>query len=132
MSTTGTVVLSQVLAGGGRVGKTQLATHYAIPRWADPDLPVAVWVSARSRDAIISAYAQAAVDLLDADPTDPEQAAARFLAWCVSSAQRWLVVLDDVQRPEDLHHLWPPTAVEGQVVVTTRRRDPASHARIDR
>jgi tetratricopeptide (TPR) repeat protein len=131
VSATGTVVLTQVLAGTGGVGKTQLAAHYAATRWPDPGLRLAMWVSARSRDAIVSAYAQAAVELLGADPTTPAQAADRLLAWLASRSQQWLIVLDDLQRPDDLHHLWPPAAEQGRTVVTTRRRDP-SLVRADR
>jgi hypothetical protein len=39
--------------------------------------------------------------------------------------RRWLVVLDDVRNPADLHDLWPPRRESGRVVVTTRRRDAA-------
>jgi hypothetical protein len=124
-------VLTPVLSGTGGVGKTQLAAQHATRQWPDPDLRVALWVSARSREAVVSAYAQAAVEVLHADPADPEHAAQRLLAWLAATESRWLIVLDDLQRPEDLHRLWPPATHQGHTVVTTRRRDP-SLARADR
>jgi hypothetical protein len=90
-----------------------------------------MWISARSRETIVSAYAQAATDLFDADPIDPDHTASRLLEWCATTSQRWLIVLDDLQRPEDLHRLWPPSATGGRMGVTTRRRDP-SLVRADR
>jgi hypothetical protein len=126
----GTVVLTQLLAGMGGVGKTQLAAVYARRAWQQ-GVGVLVWVSASSRDGIVSAYASAALrlGLPLADRDDPEQAAREFLAWAETTTDRWwLVVLDDVQRPGDLTGLWPPTAtsaVGGEVVVTTRRREAA-------
>ncbi|MEV2236455.1 hypothetical protein AB0H69_49200, partial [Streptomyces phaeochromogenes] len=38
---------------------------------------------------------------------------------------RWLIVLDDVADPADLHGLWPPDSPHGRTLVTTRRRDAA-------
>lgn len=128
---TGTVLLTPVLSGAGGVGKTQLAAEYATRHWPDTSLRLAMWISARSRDAVLAAYTQAAVDLLHADPAEPEQAASRLLGWLAATGQRWLIVLDDVQRPDDLLHLWPPTHQSGRTVVTTRRRDP-SLVRTDR
>ncbi|MEW2515367.1 hypothetical protein [Streptomyces sp. NPDC046870] len=37
-------------------------------------------ITAATRTAVVSAYAQAATDLLDAAPADPERAAAAFPA----------------------------------------------------
>ncbi|MFE2754004.1 NB-ARC domain-containing protein, partial [Actinosynnema sp. NPDC059335] len=120
-----------VVSGMGGVGKTQLAADHAWSVWSDEELDVAVWVSALSRDAIVTAYAEAAERVLvEQDPRiadrPPEEAAGRFREWLAGTTRRWLVVLDDVQDPADLRGLDPPPGVGGQVVVTSRRRDAAS------
>ena len=126
----GTVVLAQVLAGMGGVGKTQLAAAHARQAWQD-GAGLVMWVNASSRDAIVTAYADAALALTlpGADREDPERSAQAFLAWAETvTGQWWLVVLDDVQQPGDLTGLWPPaaeSAAAGQVLVTTRLREAA-------
>ncbi|EFL27520.1 putative ATP/GTP binding protein [Streptomyces himastatinicus ATCC 53653] len=129
----GTAVLTQLLTGMGGVGKTQLAADYARTAWDDAGemggLDVLVWVTASARSPIVTGYAQAGVELCRADPNDPERAARTFLAWLAPKAGakpcRWLIVLDDVIDPADLHDLWPPASPHGRTLVTTRRRDAA-------
>jgi TIR domain/NB-ARC domain len=123
-------VLSQVvLAGMGGVGKTQLAADYAHAAWAAGELDVLVWITASTRDAVVSRYAQAGVELCQADPGDSERAMQSFLGWLEPKPDpkpcRWLVVLDDVADQGDLHGLWPPGSPYGRTLVTTRRRDAA-------
>ncbi|MGW3692308.1 tetratricopeptide repeat protein [Streptomyces sp. NPDC005149] len=124
-----TAVLCRVLHGTGGVGKTQLAADYARRAWRAGELDVLVWISASSRPAIISAYAQAAEELLAVEPGDPERAAERFLALLDRPIEdpvcRWLVVLDDVTDPADLKEIHPPESPHGRTLVTTRRRDAA-------
>ncbi|MEV6179975.1 tetratricopeptide repeat protein [Streptomyces sp. NPDC052015] len=132
-----TTVLTQLLTGMGGVGKTQLAADYARTAWNDDSaaggLDVLVWVTASARSPIVTAYAQAGVELCRADPGDVEQAARAFLAWLTPKAGakpcRWLIVLDDVADPDDLKGLWPPDSTHGRTLVTTRRRDAALTAR---
>ncbi|WP_255218840.1 NB-ARC domain-containing protein, partial [Actinomadura formosensis] len=125
--------LTQVLAGMGGVGKTQLAAAYARHAWQQ-GVGVLVWVNAATRDGVVSAYADTAVrlGLPLADRQDPDRSAREFLAWAETTTQCWwLVVLDDVRSPGDLGGLWPPaatSAASGQVVVTTRLR----HAALER
>jgi hypothetical protein len=125
----GTAVLTQVLTGTGGVGKTQLAADYARTAWDNGEVDVLVWISASSRSAITAGYAQAGVEVLAADPSDPEQSARAFLAWLEPKAEqkpcRWLVVLDDVADPADMRGWWPPASRHGRVLVTTRRREAA-------
>ncbi|MFG3423352.1 tetratricopeptide repeat protein [Micromonospora sp. NPDC048063] len=119
------VVVCQVATGLGGVGKTQLAAGLAHRLWDCGDLDLLVWVSATSRSAVVTAYAQAAADVTGVEDTDPDQATGRFLAWLATTARRWLIVLDDVTDPNDLRGLWPPATGSGRTVVTTRSTDSA-------
>ena len=122
---TGTAVLTQVLAGLGGVGKTQLAAEFAEERWAADEVDLLVWITAGSREAIVSGYATAAAEIGQTASTGEERACTRFLEWLAETDRRWLIVLDDVQDPGHLRRLWPPQRPNGRVVVTTRRRDAA-------
>ncbi|EWM15242.1 FxSxx-COOH system tetratricopeptide repeat protein [Kutzneria sp. 744] len=118
-------VTTTVLSGMGGVGKTQIAIDFAERTWAAGETDLLVWVSAGSREAIVSSYARLAVVLLGIEDQDRDRGARRLLEWLANASARWLVVLDDLQRPSDLNGLWPPEAPWGRVVVTTRRRDAA-------
>ncbi|MBB5953870.1 hypothetical protein FHS29_000440 [Saccharothrix tamanrassetensis] len=120
-----------VVSGLGGVGKSQLAAHHAWRTWRDASVDVAVWVSASTRDGVVTAYAEAARKVLCGDDPGiadrvPEEAAQSLRSWLAATGRRWLVVLDDVRDPWDLRDLWPPGSSSGQVVVTTRRRDAVS------
>ncbi|WP_370961504.1 FxSxx-COOH system tetratricopeptide repeat protein [Amycolatopsis sp. cg9] len=114
-----------VLSGLGGVGKTQLAADLAERAWAAREVDLLAWITAESRDALLTAYAQLAKTLTGIEDPDPAQGARRLLDWLATTPKRWLLVLDDVQHPADLHGLWPPPAEAGRVVLTTRRRDAA-------
>jgi hypothetical protein len=115
----------RVLSGLGGVGKTQLAAARARTRLAAGDL--VIWADASSRDSIVSRWADAGEQLTRAAPADPERAAQRFLAWLATTSQPWLIVLDDLADPRDLHGLQPPAgSAVGQILITTRLRDTAA------
>jgi tetratricopeptide (TPR) repeat protein len=119
------VVLTQVLAGGGGVGKTQLAASYAAQAVTD-GVDLVVWVDATAADAIPAAYAQAAarVDAPGADGADADHDARAFLDWLATTSRSWLIVLDDITDPQQIAAWWPSSHTgTGWVLGTTRRRD---------
>ncbi|MGX1549341.1 tetratricopeptide repeat protein [Streptomyces adustus] len=122
-------VRGRILTGMGGVGKTQLAADHARRALQAGELDVLLWITAADTAAVVTGYVQAAMELLGADPANPEMAAKALLAWLEPKAGavpcRWLVVLDDVADPADLSGLWPPDNPHGRTVVTTRRQDAA-------
>lgn len=118
---------TKVLSGLGGVGKTQLAVNYAETLWADRHVELLVWVTAGSREAIVSTYAKVAEAVTGVAVDNPEEGARQLLEWLRATTAPWLVVLDDLQDPRHIEDLWPPQ--NGQVLVTTRRRDAALRGR---
>nr|WP_253889307.1 tetratricopeptide repeat protein [Actinokineospora diospyrosa] len=108
------------MSGSGGHGKTQLAAGLAEDQWLTGELGLLAWITASSRDGLVSAYADLAHRLTGDDmPTD--RAVRWALGWLGETTTAWLVVLDDVRDPRDLDGLWPPP--NGRVLVTTRRQD---------
>ncbi|MFF7442903.1 tetratricopeptide repeat protein [Streptomyces sp. NPDC008122] len=121
----GAVVLTQVLSGGGGFGKTQLAAACATDA-REQGVDLVVWVSATEVQQVITQYAQAAAEirLPGATGDDPEGDARALLKWLASTDRRWLVVLDDITRPDALNGWWPVSRTgTGWVLATTRLND---------
>lgn len=114
-----------VVFGLGGVGKTQLAADHAERLWSAGAVELLVWVTAGSRGAIVSGYAELFTDLTGITESDPERGAQRLREYLAMLQAPWLVVLDDVSNPADLRKLWPPDTPAGRTVVTTRRQDAA-------
>ncbi|MFF3400431.1 tetratricopeptide repeat protein [Streptomyces sp. NPDC002659] len=119
------VVLTQVLSGGGGVGKTQLAAVYATDALKD-GVDLVVWAAATEAQQMITQYAQAAarIRLPGADGQDPQADARALLEWLSTTPRRWLVVLDDITDPAAVNGWWPVSRTgTGWVLATTRRND---------
>ncbi|MFI6645424.1 FxSxx-COOH system tetratricopeptide repeat protein [Streptomyces sp. NPDC050504] len=110
----GTVVLSQVLSGGGGVGKTQLAAALA-HRAVHDNTDFVLWADATRPEQLLGAYATAAVlvQAPGAAGQDVESDARAFLNWAATTSRSWLMVLDDVIDPAALRGWWPPTSASG-------------------
>ncbi|MEU8621484.1 tetratricopeptide repeat protein [Streptomyces sp. NPDC048623] len=121
----GTAVLTQVLSGGGGVGKSQLAASYAAGAVAE-GTDLVVWVPAGELQQVVTLYARAAqrIAVPGAAGEDPEADARAFLAWLATTDRRWLVVLDDIGAPAALEGWWPASRTgSGWVLATTRLHD---------
>ena len=124
----GGVVLTQVLSGGGGVGKSQLAASYADQAVRDRT-DMVVWADASAPGGMIATYAQAAARVqapgVTGQPGDAEADARAFLDWAAATGRSWLVVLDDITDPGQAAAWWPASHTgTGWVLATTRRRDP--------
>ncbi|MDQ8707552.1 tetratricopeptide repeat protein [Streptomyces sp. LHD-70] len=128
----GSVVLTQLLTGGGGVGKSQLAAAYARDaqtrsRHRRHRVELVVWTDAAGLQEIVATYAQAARTLAvpGAVGEEPEADARAFVNWLHHSERRWLVVLDNVDNLTETDPWWWPTSDTGHgwVLATTRLRD---------
>src|SRR6266571_8135468 len=107
------------IAQGG-TGKTQLAVEFTHAMWRTRAVEVLVWVTAASRESVITGFAQAANTVDASEPgEDAETAAARFVSWLARTRRPWALILDDLAELTDLQELWPAGA-SGRVVITTR------------
>jgi tetratricopeptide (TPR) repeat protein len=107
-------------AAQGGTGKTQLAVEFTHAMWYTRAVEVLVWVTAASRESVVTGFAQAA-NTVDASQPDEgaEVAAARFVSWLANTRRPWALILDDLTELSDLEELWPAGA-SGRVLVTTR------------
>ena len=117
-STAGRPTLAPAAQGG--TGKTQLAVEFAHAMWNTRAVEVLVWVTAASRESVVTGFAQAA-NMVDASLPDEgaEAAAARFVSWLAHTRRPWALILDDLAELSDLEDLWPAGA-SGRVLITTR------------
>ena len=92
----------------GGTGKTQLAVAFTHALWGARAVDALVWVSATSREAIITGFAQAARTVGAADAAlSAEAAADRFIGWLAHTRRPWALILDDLASLADLENLWP-------------------------
>ncbi|MEU7511640.1 tetratricopeptide repeat protein [Streptomyces sp. NPDC042898] len=121
----GTAVLTQVLSGGGGVGKSQLAASYAGQAVAE-GVDLVVWAPAGELQQVVTRFAEAGARVAAPGVTgaDPEADARAFLAWLATTSRRWLVVLDDITDPGAVEGWWPVSRTgSGWVLATTRLHD---------
>jgi tetratricopeptide (TPR) repeat protein len=106
----------EALHGMGGVGKTQLAVEYA-HRFA-PDYDLVWWIDAEQTAVITESFSQLARRLgLPEGMSGPEAVAAVLDE--LRRRERWLLVFDNAERPEQLQP-FRPSASAGHVIVTSR------------
>src|SRR5215469_1234944 len=102
----------------GSCGKTQLAAFLAESLWKASELDLLVRITATSRAAILTGYANAAAAAMGVDPAgDAESLASRFAGWLAETDRSWMVVLDGLASPWDLDGIWP-AGTSGRTLIT--------------
>ncbi|MGH3152143.1 MAG: tetratricopeptide repeat protein [Streptosporangiaceae bacterium] len=114
----------------GPSGKTQIAVMLAETLWRSGAVDMLIWISATSRSAVLSGYAEAWLAATGIEPTGTaESVAARFVSWLAETGQPWLIVLDDLQNVDELDGLWPEGPAGRLLITSTQSAVAASRHR---
>ena len=122
------VAVTQVLQGGGGVGKTSVAVEYAYRQRAAFD--TVWWVRAEEPATLVGDYIELAdaLGIDQANLSDQDQVVTAVRRW-LADHDRWLLILDNAPDPEATTGLYEPLArlvdllpqvIQGQVLVTSR------------
>ena len=113
-------LLKQVLIGQPGIGKTQVAVEY-VYRYSK-EYQTILWVTADTRDVLISDYLRLAaiLDLTEKDDPDKQRVIDGVKQW-LNNHQGWLLVVDNADDPNLLGDFLPQ---EGQGHVLLTARDP--------
>ncbi|MCB5910042.1 tetratricopeptide repeat protein [Streptomyces pinistramenti] len=110
-------VVVQAVHGLGGIGKSSLAAHWATHRFTGNPC---WWITADSRPSVEADLAELARALQPALIGLPEEALVeRALQW-LAAHEDWLIILDNVDRPDDIRPLIDRVP-SGRFLITTRR-----------
>jgi hypothetical protein len=110
--------VTQAIAGLGGIGKTQLALEYCYRQASS--YQVVWWIRAESKEtrmADLGALAER-LRLAPVDKSDFSSSVGAVIEW-LNRTPGWLLIFDNVERPEDLEHLLP-VAGRGHILITSR------------
>ncbi|MFJ6843014.1 FxSxx-COOH system tetratricopeptide repeat protein [Streptomyces griseoluteus] len=109
----------QALHGMGGIGKTQVALEYAHRFASQYDL--VWWIDAELADQLPVRFTEFATRLGIAKPDAGTEANAHALVQYLRSRQRWLLILDNAEQPDQIEP-WLPEG-PGHVLITSRDPD---------
>ncbi|HLG77519.1 MAG TPA: tetratricopeptide repeat protein, partial [Ktedonobacteraceae bacterium] len=118
---------TRAISGLGGVGKTQVALEYA-HRYADAYTAV-LWVQADSPENLTTEYLRLATDTLGLSEQPEAARQVEAVKRWLQDHERWLLILDNVENPQQILPAFLPGEHRGSVLITTRRRDVKAVAR---
>jgi tetratricopeptide (TPR) repeat protein/DNA-binding XRE family transcriptional regulator len=113
--------LTQSINGLGGIGKTQVALEYA-HRYGE-HYEAVFWVTADSLEVATANVLRLATEVLGLpEQQEAAQQIARVKMW-LQKRQNWLLILDNVEDPQQILSTFTPTKHQGSVLLTTRQRN---------
>jgi tetratricopeptide (TPR) repeat protein len=127
LTSTRAAALTQAISGLGGIGKTQTALEYAY-RYRE-EYRFVLWVSAASRDSLISDFVKVAtlLKLPEKDEQDQNVVVLAVKNWLASHGD-WLLILDNADDLEMVAEFLP-TENQGHIILTTRAQTTGKIAR---
>jgi len=115
-----TTALTQAISGLGGIGKTHTAVEYAY-RFHQAYEAV-LWLQADSWETLVSACTLLADELALSEQKEADQVVAQVQRW-LRTHRSWLLILDNVEHPQQILPRFVPTQHHGSVMITTRVHD---------
>jgi tetratricopeptide (TPR) repeat protein len=115
-----TTALTQAISGLGGIGKTHTAIEYAYRFHQDHE--AVLWLQADSWETLVSACVQLAEELELPEQKESDQVIAEVQHW-LRKHRFWLLILDNVENPQEILTRFLPTQHQGSVLITTRVHD---------
>ncbi len=115
-----TTALTQAISGLGGIGKSHTAVEYAYRYHQDYE--AVLWLQADSWETLISACLQLADQLALLEQKEADQVVADVQRW-LRKHRSWLLILDNVEHPQEILSRFVPTHHHGSILLTTRVHD---------
>jgi tetratricopeptide (TPR) repeat protein len=115
-----TMALTQAISGLGGIGKTHTAVEYAYRFHRDYE--AVLWLQADSWETLVSACVQLADELALPEQKEADQVVAEVQRW-LRKHRSWLLIIDNVELPQEILSTFVPTQHHGSVLLTTRVHD---------
>jgi len=112
-----TTALIQAISGLGGVGKTHTAIEYAYR--FHQDYEAILWLQADSWKSLVPGCIQLAEELALPEQKEADQTVVEIQRW-LRQHRNWLLILDNVEQPQEMLGKFVPTLHQGCVLVTTR------------
>jgi tetratricopeptide (TPR) repeat protein len=110
----------QAISGLGGIGKTHTAVEYAYRFCLDYE--AVLWLQADSWEILASSCMQLAIELELPEQKEVDQCIAEVQRW-LRKHHRWLLILDNVENPQEIISKFVPTHHQGSILITTRTHD---------
>ena len=112
-----TTASTQAISGLGGIGKTHTAAEYAYR--FHQDYEAVLWLQADSWEVLVSACIKLADVLELPEQKEPDQIIGEMQRW-LRKHRHWLLILDNIENPQEILPKFVPTDHQGCVLVTTR------------